>query len=174
MSIELVLPGSGYKVMIRRQPMQIISHLKIAASTAHEDTKPIIPTQRLEVEAGVYKDIENPADADYVEALQKWETKVNIYFGNTLQRVILDMGIISVEESAPSIDESAKMMRQYKDMGVPVPDDKRKFYFEYILAPTDEDVTLLTYEIFGKSLPKQRQVELYRIMFLSDVPQETN
>lgn len=74
--LQSFVTDTGYRLHYRHLPPETLPRLEAAARVALASEKPAIPTQRLETAPGEFRDIENPHDADYQEALEDWTAKV--------------------------------------------------------------------------------------------------
>ncbi len=74
--MQSFLTDTGYRLHYRHLPPETLPRLEAAARVALADERPEMPTQRLEVAPGEWKDVENPHDVGYQEALEAWAAKV--------------------------------------------------------------------------------------------------
>ena len=68
--------SSGIKIGLRRQPADAMAKAQAAAQAELAESKPPIPTQRLETEPDVWREIPNEADPAYQSALLTWQAEV--------------------------------------------------------------------------------------------------
>jgi len=153
--------SSGMKVGLRRQPADAMAKAQAAAQSELAESKPAIPTQRLETEPEVWREIPNEADPDYRAALLAWNAEVAAL---TSQKLLLLMERFAL---VFEIDQQklAEVREAYAIIGVELPENDRSAYLGYVLAPTNEDQGRLFMEVYGRGLPTEAQVALHRRMF---------
>lgn len=159
------LPGSGTSVRVRRQPGDMLRLIEASVRREFDKEKPVPPVQRIEVGPGEFKDIEDENNADYVARLAEFESKVQSKFAEKMLEVIVKVGIID----EPDTSEITHLRELYKGMDIEAPEDDRTFWVQFVLAPSAEDFAILTFEVFGKSLPTEVQVAFHRSLFPSEV-----
>lgn len=138
--------SSGYLLHYRLLSSETQPRLQAAAKTALAKERPEIPTQRVEVDAGKFKDIENPHDAAYLEALQAWEAKVEAEAGRRFLTLCEEYALIYEIDQ----DEVAALRTAQAAAGDPFDDlsDKQVFLWK-IALPTYDDQFLLYSKLFG-------------------------
>lgn len=158
--------SSGIAVGLRRQPADAWANAQAAAQSELADSKPSPPTQSLETEPGVFRDIPNEHDPAYQLALDEWRSRVSGLMTEKLLRFMQKYALVF------DIDhERLKELRaEYAEFGMTnMPEDDRIAYLSYIVAPTLDDQSHLFEEVFGRSLPQDQQVALHRAMFSGNV-----
>lgn len=159
--------SSGYTIGVNRQPGDVLAKAKAAAQHELESERPPVPTQNLETEPGVFRDIPNEHDPAYQQALAAWNTRVA---GRTSQKLLTLMERIGLVFDVDT--ERLRALREsYALLGMELPEDDRSAYLGYVLAPTNEDQARLFMEVFGRGLPQEAQVALHRRMFPGDMAQ---
>lgn len=157
----VTLPGSGLTVKIRRQPGDMLKLIEASVRREMDPLKPVIPTQKLEVGPGEFKDIEDANNPEYVAELAKHEALVQEKFAQKMLDVVVKVGIVD----GPNKDELAVLRESYVALGIETPEDDRSFWVQFVIAPSAEDFSHLMFEIFGKSLPTEAQVAFHRSLF---------
>lgn len=157
--------SSGHTVGLRRQPGDVMMRARAAAEKELDSERPAIPTQRLETEPDVWRDIPNANDPEYVAELDAWNNRVANLTG---QKLLLIMERIGLDFE---IDHArlTELRETYAAIGVELPENDRSAYLGYVLAPTNDDQGRLFIEVFGRGLPQEAQVALHRRMFPGDV-----
>lgn len=159
------LPGSGYEVRIRRQPGDMLKLIEASVRRDLKPEEPVPPTQRLEVAPNEFKEVEDLNNPEYVEAMDLHEAKFQDKFTQKMLDVIVKVGIAD----SPEIEEIAELRVLYDSLGIVVPEDDRTLWVQFVLAPSVEDFSHLTFEIFGRSLPTEAQVAFHRTLFPRNV-----
>lgn len=159
------LPISGYTVRIQRQRAEVMTRLRFAAEQEMADKKPKPPTQSVVVADGSTTELENTADEGYVAALEQWQSDVQSLAASKITKF---MATIGVTDSPP--DDIGETMAQYKALGLEVEEDPKEFWVLNIVAPSNDDLAKLMFEIFGRSMPQESQVAFYRQLFQGRVP----
>ena len=160
--------SSGITVKLNRQPADVMTKAQASAQRALADSKPQPPTQSLETEPGVFREIPNEHDPAYLLALQTWQAEVNSL---TSQKLLLIIERIGVEFTVDQ--ERLKTLREtYAELDMELPEDDRAAYLAYVIAPAHEDQARLFEEIFGRGLPQEAQVALHRRMFPGDLERD--
>lgn len=159
------LPGSGYEVRIRRQPGDMLKLIEASVRRDIKPEEPIPPTQRLEVAPNEFKDIEDLNDPAYVVAMELHEQKFQEKFTQKMLDVIVRVGIAD----SPDPEELTSLRALYDSLAIEVPEDDRTLWVQFVLAPSVEDFSHLTFEIFGRSLPTEAQVAFHRTLFPRNV-----
>lgn len=155
------------EVTIRRQPAQIMEILRIKAEELVTIPKPEVPKISVETAPNEFKLVDNPDDATYIEQMEQFQLVVVREYTELLWKSIAEIGVIDVVTEA----DVASLRAGYSRLGIEVPEDPKLFWLKYVAAPSTDDFSLLLYEVFGKSLPKEKQVAMYKRMFQSDVPE---
>ena len=131
------------------------------AQRALADDKPAPPTQNLETEPGVFRDIPNEHAPDYQAALEAWQNKVNSLTSQKLLTLMERVGLVFEVDA----DRLATLRETYALLDMELPADDRSAYLAYVIAPTHEDQSRLFEEVYGRGLPLEAQVALHRRMF---------
>lgn len=157
--------SSGITVGLRRQPADVMPKAQAAAQHELQSSKPAVPTQAMETEPGVFRDIPNESDDAYQLALLEWQSAVATLTSQKLLRLMERAALVF------DIDQErlTELRATYADLGMELPEDDRAAYLGYILAPTHEDQARLFEEVYGRGLPQEAQVALHRRMFPSDL-----
>lgn len=153
--------SSGHTVALRRQPGDIWAKVRAAAQQELESARPTPPTQRMETEPGVFRDIPNEQHPDYLEAHVTWEAHVNERMTEKLLKLMQKIALVFTVD----VEALRTLRAEYADLGIALPDDDRIAYLSYVIAPTQEDQARLFMEVYGKALPNEAQVALHRRMF---------
>jgi len=64
--------SSGITVRLNRQPGDIMGKAQAAAERDLEDSRPAVPTQSMETEPNVWRDIPNEHNPEYIAAMSEW------------------------------------------------------------------------------------------------------
>lgn len=134
-----------------------------------KDKKPSPPLQKVLMADGNEEEMPNEGHPDYTQALEVWQRDVSRLTAHKLSQTITRLGIV---DDAPNDIEEIRA--QYKEIGFDVDGDAKLFWVTSILAPADEDLAFLMFEIFGRSMAREAQVEFYRRMFRGHVPGKVN
>ena len=161
----VTLPGSGLTVKIRRQPGDMLKLIEASVRREMDPLKPVIPTQKMEVGPGEFKEIEDVNNSEYVAALESYEASVQENFAKKMLDVVVKVGIID----SPNKEELDVLRESYVGLGIEIPEDDKSFWVQFVIAPSAEDFSHLMYEVFGKSLPTEAQVAFHRSLFPSNV-----
>ncbi len=153
--------SSGITVRLNRQPADVMPKAQAAAQRALADVKPVAPSQSVETEPGVFRDIANEHDPAYQAALMEWNGKVNSLTSQKLLTLMERIGIVFEVDHARLTD----MRETYALLDMDLPADDRSAYLAYVIAPTHDDQARLFEEVYGKGLPQEAQVALHRRMF---------
>jgi len=160
--------SSGITVKLNRQPADVMPKAQASAQKALAESKPQPPTQSLETEPGVWRDIPNEHDPAYQIALAEWQNDVNSLTSQKLLTLMERIGIVF------EVDEKrlADLREAYALLDMELPADDRSAYLAYVIAPTHEDQARLFEEVYGRGLPQEAQVALHRRMFPGDVERD--
>ena len=153
--------SSGITVKLNRQPGDIMGKAQAAAERDLEDSRPAVPTQSMETEPGVFRDIPNEHNPEYIAAMSEWRTKVASATSQKLLVIMERIGLVF------EVDQQrlADLRETYAMLGIELPENDRSAYLGYVIAPTNEDQSRLFMEVFGRGLPQEAQVALHRRMF---------
>jgi len=162
---SIKLPISGYIVRIQRQRAEVMTRLRFVAEQELMDKKPKPPVQSVIVADGSTKDIENTADEGYVAALEQWQSDVQTLVATKITKFIASIGVV---DNPP--EDIGETMAQYKALGLEVDESPKEFWVLNIVAPSNDDLAKLMFEIFGRSMPQEAQVTFYRGLFQGRVP----
>ena len=158
---SVTLPGSGMTVQIRRQPGDMLRLIEASCRREFDKEKPIPPVQRIETGPGEFKDVEDENNPAYIEQVNEHEQKVQSRFAEKMLEIIVRAGIIDNPN-----DEEIKHLRElYTSLDIDLPEDDRQLWVQFVVAPSADDFSHLTYEVFGKSLPTEVQVAFHRQLF---------
>lgn len=153
--------SSGITIGLRRQPADAIPNAQAAATRALEGEKPVPPTQSLETEPGVFRDIPNEADPAYQQALIAWRAQVASLTSRKLLLLMQRLALVFEVDQ----ERLAELRAAYHELDMPLPEDDRAAYLGHIIAPTHEDQARLFEEVYGRALPTEAQVKIHRAMF---------
>lgn len=67
---------SGYRITYRVLPIETVGRLQAVAQAELAETRPPVPTQRVEIGPGEWREIENPDEEGYRAAKAAWERQV--------------------------------------------------------------------------------------------------
>lgn len=157
--------SSGITIRLNRQPADVMPKAQAAAQRALEDSKPAMPTQSMETEPGVFRDIPNPHDPDYQISLAAWQNEVAQLTSQKLLTIMERIGLAFEVDQ----DRLATLRETYALLDIELPEDDRSAYLAYVIAPTHEDQARLFEEVYGRGLPQEAQVALHRRMFPGDL-----
>jgi hypothetical protein len=158
---QTITLSSGITIGLRRQPGDVMGKAQAAAEKDLEDTRPAVPTQSMETEPGVFRDIPNEHNPAYTAALAEWRSQVA---SKTSQKLLLIMERIGLVFEVDQ-DRLTELRETYALLGIELPENDRSAYLGYVIAPTNEDQSRLFMEVFGRGLPQEAQVALHRRMF---------
>ena len=168
--MKITVPGSGIEINIRRQPVQVMDFLKAKIAEELESEKPVPPTQQVETAPGVFREVEALHDEKYVEAMQDYERKTA---GKFIERIWHNMATLAVtDEVTPEM--VAPYRAYYGQFGEKLPESDREVWLRYEVAPSMDDFATLMYEIYGKSLPTDKQVAFHRLLFQGRVQEKAD
>ncbi len=138
--------SAGYRIHYRHIAPETLPRLEAAAKTALQDDRPAIPTQRLETAPGEWRDVENPHDEAYQEALETWLAKVQADAGMRFLTLCEQYALIYEIDA----DEVAALRAVHTIIGDPLDDltDAQVFLWK-IALPTPEDQMTLYSKLFG-------------------------
>ena len=160
-SMPTITLSSGHTIKLNRQPGDVMAKATAAAEKELEDSRPSVPTQSMETEPGVWRDIPNEHDPAYKAALNEWRGEVASLTSQKLLLIMERIGLV-FEVDQERLNE---LRETYALLGIDLPENDRSAYLGYVLAPTNEDQGRLFMEIFGRGLPQEAQVALHRRMF---------
>jgi hypothetical protein len=161
--------SSGITVKLNRQPADVMAKAQAAAQRALADSKPEVPTQSMETEPGVFRDIPNEHDPAYQLALAAWHSDVNALTSQKLLTIIERIGVVFEVDHA----RLSALRETYAALDIELPENDRTAYLSYVVAPTHEDQARLFEELFGRGLPQEAQVALHRRMFPGDMARDS-
>jgi hypothetical protein len=164
--MKITLPNSLYEIDVRRQPAQLLDILRNRIAEELKEHKPAMPMQRVEISPGEFREVEAPNE-EYQAKLSEFDELVGAKYLNRLWEVIAEIGVIT----KPDLDEITELRKSYERLNVDVPSNDKLFWLQYIVAPGIDDFNTLLYEVFGKSLPNDKQVAFHRQLFRGQVSQ---
>lgn len=162
---QTITLSSGITVKLNRQPGDIMGKAQAAAERELEDSRPAVPTQKMETEPNVWRDIPNENSPEYVAAMIEWRSQVVSATSQKLLLVMERIGLVFEVDHARLAD----LRETYALLGIELPENDRSAYLGYVIAPTNEDQSRLFMEVFGRGLPQEAQVALHRRMFPRDM-----
>ncbi len=160
-SMPTITLSSGYTIKLNRQPGDVMAKAQAAAEKELEDQRPQIPTQSMETEPGVFRDIPNEHTDEYLTALSEWRSEVASRTSQKLLMLMERVGLVFDVDQA----RLSELRETYASLGIELPENDRSAYLGYVLAPTNEDQGRLFMEVYGRGLPQEAQVALHRRMF---------
>jgi hypothetical protein len=166
--MKIILPGTETEIDIRRQPAQLMEIMRGKVHERLEHIKPIPPKQRVEVAPGRFEEIEDAQDESYLRQLRIYDEKTGLEFIEEVWKNIAAIGV--TDEVTP--DMVAAHREYYATMGVELPANDREVWLRYIVAATVDDFSTLMYEVYGKSLPSEKQVAFHRQLFPGKVQEQ--
>jgi len=153
--------SSGISVKLNRQPGDVMGKAQAAAERELEADRPAVPTQKMETEPNVWRDIPNEHNPEYQAALAEWRGRVSSATSQKLLLVMERIGLVFEVDQARLDD----LRETYALLGIELPENDRSAYLGYVIAPTNDDQSRLFMEVFGRGLPQEAQVALHRRMF---------
>lgn len=156
--------SAGYLIHYRHLAPETLPRLEAAVRQALAASKPPLPTQRMETGPGQWRDVENPHDEAYQQALEGWEAQVQEEGGRRFLTLCEDYALIyTIDE-----DEVAALKAVQAAIGDPLDDlsDKQIFLWR-IALPTPDDQVALYSKLFGGLTEEAIQAE--KASFLSQL-----
>ncbi len=140
------MTGAGYKIHYRHIAPETLPRLEAAAKLALKDDKPAVPTQKIEVGPGEWREVENPHDEAYQVALEAWLATVQEDAGRRFLTLCEEYALIYEVDQ----EEVGALKAAHTLIGDPLDDftDKQIFLWK-IAFPTPEDQMLLYAKLFG-------------------------
>lgn len=138
---------SGYRIEYRTLSPETLPRLEAAARLALAASKPPIPTQRLEVAPNEWRDIENPHDTAYQEALETWAAAVQQDAGMRFLTLCEEYALLYEIDA----EEVAALRAAYAaagDTSIAELSDKTVFLWWIALPSPDDQLTLYS-KLFG-------------------------
>lgn len=163
--IQITLPVSQHTITINRLRSEMMGQAKLAAEEELKDKKPQPPLQKVLMADGKEEEMPNEGHPDYIEQLNTWSSAVQVLTSTKLIKIISKLGIA---DNPP--DDVREVYEQYKELGIDVPEDLKLFWITSIVAPSNDDLSMLLFEIFGRTMAREVQIEFYRAMFRGHVP----
>jgi len=169
MSVQITLPVSNHTIRINRLRYEMMLQTRQIAEEELANKKPVPPKQKIVVASGDEQEVENATHPDFIKQMEIWNIGVSTLASIKLAELMATLGIA---DNAP--DNIHELMEQYKRAGLPVNDNPKVFWMMMVLAPADDDFKFLMFELFGRSMPQERQVAFWREMFRSNIPGKVN
>jgi hypothetical protein len=160
--------SSGITIKLNRQPGDVMGKAQAAAERDLEAERPAVPTQSMETEPNVFRDIPNEHEPGYIAAMVEWRGKVASATSQKLLLIMERIGLVFEVDQA----RLAELRETYAMLGIDLPENDRSAYLGYVIAPTNEDQSRLFMEVFGRGLPQEAQVALHRRMFPRDMERD--
>jgi len=156
--------SAGYKLHYRYLSQETIPRLDAAVRLALAEEKPPIPTQRLQSGPDEWRDVENPHDEQYQEALEGWEARVQEEAGRRFLTLCEQYALIYEVDQ----EEVAALKAVHVAIGDPLDDlsDEQVFLWR-IAMPTADDQMLLYGKLFGGLT--EEAIQAQKASFLSDL-----
>lgn len=138
--------SAGYRIHYRHIAPETLPRLEAAAKLALKDDQPPIPQQRVEVGPGEWRDVDNPHDTAYQEALEAWLLRVQEDAGRRFLMLCEQYALIYEVDA----DEVAALRAVHQAIGDPLDEftDAQVFLWK-IALPTPEDQMTLYSKLFG-------------------------
>lgn len=157
------LTTSGYTLHIRKLGPDRIPLIQQGAMRELADTKPAEPTERVQTGPDEWRDIPNPNNKEYLEALKAWEYEVARLSG---MRVVKLLGeyVIAEQEDPEAVAEFKKLMAE---LGAPIPDTEsdREVWLWRIVCPDQEDIRRLISLAGNISMPSREAIQAQKDTF---------
>lgn len=163
--IQITLPVSQHTITINRLRSDMMVQANVAAEEELMDKKPQPPLQKVVMADGKEEEMPNEGHPDYVKQLSSWKSAVNTLASTKVLKIMVKLGIV---DNPP--DDIVDIYEQYKELGISAAEDLKMFWVTSIVAPAADDVAMLMFEIFGRTMAREVQVEFYRSMFRGHVP----
>jgi|SRR6187549_156475 len=158
---------AGYIIHYRYLSQETIPRLDAAVRLALAEEKPQIPTQRMETGPGEWKDVPNPHDEVYQEALEAWEARVQEEAGRRFLTLCEQYALIYEVD----LEEVAALKAVHVAIGDPLDGltDEQIFLWR-IAMPTADDQMLLYGKLFGGLT--EEAIQAQKASFLSDLQRQ--
>lgn len=137
--------SSGYRIAYRHLAPETQARLLAAAERQLAETRPALPTQRLETAPGEWRDVDNPHDPAYQSALAAWRTAVQARQGELFLRFCEDYALIYDIDA----DEVAALRAAHAAVGDPLDESDAAVFLWKIALPTPDDQMTLIGKLFG-------------------------
>lgn len=138
--------SSGYVLHYRHLSPDTLPRLQAAARTALAESKPPVPTQRVETGPGEYREEPNPFNAEYQQALEQWEARVVEDQGLKFLKLCEDYALIYEVDQ----DEVDALKAVHESIGDPLDGmSDKQIYLWRIALPTQDDQLILYGKLFG-------------------------
>lgn len=140
------LTDTGYRIAYRTLSPETMPRLEAAARQALAGEQPALPTQRMEVGPGEFRDVENPHDEEYQKALEDWEAKVQSDQGMRFLTLCEQYALVyEVDE-----EEVKALKAAFAASGAPIEGESDAQIFLWRIAlPAPEDQMTLYAKLFG-------------------------
>lgn len=155
---------TGYRISYRHLPPETLPRLEAAARIALASERPEIPTQKVQTGPDEWKDIENPHDEAYQEALEAWATKVQneqgMRFLTLCERYALVYDV--------NVEEVAAFRAVHKTLGIPLDDvtDEQVFLWQIVFPRPESQLDLIA-KLFGGLT--EEAIQAQKASFLSQL-----
>ena len=156
--------SAGYTLHYRYLSPETMPRLQAAARTALAADRPHIPTQKVEVGPGEWREVENAHDATYQEALEQWEAKVNEDQGRRFLTLCEQYALIYEIDA----EEVAALRAVHAAIGDPLDDltDAQLFLWRIALPTMDDQLTIHA-KLFGGLT--EEAIQAQKASFLSQL-----
>lgn len=139
--------ATGYTLKYRTLSPETIPRLEAAARLALAEAKPTIPTQRVPSGPDEWKEVENPHDEQYQEAMEGWAALVEEEQGRRFLTLCEEYALI-YEVDAEEVAAFKSVCALTGDASIADMTDKQVFLWK-IVFPTPDDLILLYGKLFG-------------------------
>lgn len=148
----LTLPDSGHTVTVHPVSRWTRDEILKAARTVVPE--PEVPTSKVSVMGAPETDEPNPADPDYVAAMERYVYALN---GEVIVRTlrIAQAGAVDYDVDAEKL---ARFRKQMEAGGITIEGDDREVWFYHILQSSDEDTQALIDTILRRSTVTEQEV----------------
>lgn len=158
------MTDTGYRLRYRTLAPETLPRLEAAARLALASEKPAVPTQRLETAPGEFRDVENPHDEAYQEALEQWLAKVQADQGMRLLTLCEQYALIYEVDTA----EVAAFRAVHAAIGVDLGDatDAQIFLWQIVFPRPESQLDLIA-KLFGGLT--EEAIQAQKASFLSQL-----
>jgi hypothetical protein len=156
--------SAGYRIRYRHLSPETLPRLAAAARTALAADKPAMATQRVEIGPGEFREVENPHDTAYQEALEAWEGRVEQDQGRRFLTLCEQYALIYTIDA----EEVAALKAVHQAIGDPLDDltDAQIFLWKIALPTPDDQMTLYS-KLFGGLT--EEAIQAQKASFLSQL-----
>lgn len=140
------ISASGYVFQYRHLAPETLPRLEAAVRIALAESKPAVPTQRVETGPDQWSDVPNPHDEAYQQALEQWEAAVREEQGRRFLTLCEQYALIYEIDQ----EEVDALRAVHRAIGDPLDDLSDAHIFLWRVAlPTADDQMSLYGKLFG-------------------------